>query len=251
MKPIFSHILLIISLLFAIGCAPTYYRPTLMNAPNFQKKGQTYFAAHLGGYGGDVQAAYAFAEHFAVQGNFGTADYEETTNATPPPGSGTTAQTRSTKGSLAEVAVGYFRPLDDVINLGIYGGYGWGGVKNDWDIEGASSAKLRKYFLQGTVGVNGKRVECIGSLKLAGLDYHDLSQTYTNQTYIEEFDVLRNTLMVAEYGVAVRVGFKNVKFQLQGNAMRQLTATKALFRREGSSIGVGVCFLFDTQKDKK
>ena len=63
----------------AMGCSPVYYQPNLMNMPNFRKKGEVYLATNLGGNGGDAQAAYAFSDHFMVQGNYMQGVYKDST----------------------------------------------------------------------------------------------------------------------------------------------------------------------------
>ncbi len=269
MKPIFFNILLIISVLSTIGCSPTYYQPTLVNAPNFHKKGQAYLAAHSSlGFAPtligatitdfsslicDVQAAYAITDHWAIQGNYEKGEYGKTTTSTAFFSTKTTTQKTMTKGTLGEFAIGYFRPINESIALSLYGGYGSGWIDNNWDFEGASSAKLRKYFLQGTIGTigtNAKRFELIGSAKLARLNYHDLSQTYTEQTYIDAFNVLKTPFTIAEFGTVARVGFKNIKFQLQGSFMHLFTITNPPLQYEGLSVGLGICVQFNKETNQ-
>lgn len=234
-----------------IGCSPTYYKVNLINAPNFREKGQTHLAAHIGGYGAEVQAAYAITDHLAIQGNYEKGEYvRTTTTSTSLFSSSTTTKTTSTEGALGEFAIGYFKPLNESIAMGLYGGYGSGRVDNNWDFEGASSAKLRKYFLQGTVGTNDENFQVIGSAKLARLNYYDLRQTYTNQGYIDAFNVLKSPLTVVELGAVIRVGFKHVKFQLQGNFISSSTITNPQFQPEALSIGLGICVQLGGNKNE-
>jgi hypothetical protein len=254
-----------------IGCSPVYYKPSLVNAPNFQKKGQTYLAAHsslgLGssveGFGttisnhstsiGDIQAAYAFADHFAIQGNYESGDNQQTITYAPFFGTTTPTKKTRTEGALGECAVGYFRPLNESIALGLYGGYGSGWIDNNWNTDGASSAKLSKYFLQGTIGTigkNAKRFEVIGSAKLARLNYYDLRQTYTNQGCIDAFNVLKSPLTVVEFGGVARLGFEHIKFQFQSSFIASSTITNPPFQYDGLSIGLGICVQLGGNKNE-
>ncbi len=252
MKSIFLNILLIISLL-AVGCSPVYYKPNLMNIPNFQKKDDVYLAAHLGGGVGDVQAAYAVGNHVAILGNYTQfSNTQEDGNAA---NSGETKTTK-TRGNIAEFAVGYFTPISENFTFALYGGYGSGSVENDWNVRGNSQADVKKLFVQPTFGVKFKNWEFVAGYKLANLTYYNLNQNYTEQAFIDNFEVLKRPIPILESGYAVRFGFEKVKFQLQLASVRLINAPSKTesgpkFSFESASIGVGICVQLNTKKSVK
>ena len=144
MKPVFN-IFICCVLFTAIGCSPVYYQPNLMNMPNFQQRGEAYFAASLyGNSGSDFQAAYAFADHFAVQGNFMRDMFKESVllRISEP------NINVNIKGHLGEFAIGYFNTLERNGTFGFFGGYGSGNIRNDWTTEGASFTSFSKPFIR-------------------------------------------------------------------------------------------------------
>jgi hypothetical protein len=239
MKTILFNVSILLALFTTIGCSPVYYKPALMNSPNFREKGQVHLAANLADAGGDIEAAYAITQHFAIQGNFlGAKKQTETTSTV---GTVTTKNTTTTNGSLGEIAAGYFSPLGKNGTFGLYGGYGLGKVKNDWNTEGVSSANFGKLFIQPTLGLRWNYVELIGSIKLANLNYTNLNQTFKKQAYIDQFNVLKNAIPIMETGLTLRVGAKRVKLQLQANSLKILRNSIPLFQYEESSFGAGIC----------
>jgi hypothetical protein len=238
---------LVFCMLFAsIGCSPVYYKPTLMNTPNFREKDQVHLAANIGAAGGDIEAAYAITNHFAVQGNYMAGS--RSTETTQTVGTTSTTTKKITNGGLGEVAAGYFMPLGTVGTFGLYGGYGLGKVKNDWNTEGSSSANFNKLFIQPSLGLRWDYFEVIISTKLANLNYTNLNQTFKNQTYIDQFNVLKNRIPIMETSLTLRGGGKRVKGQLQANALKILKNSIPLFQYEESSFGVGICVQLNGHK---
>jgi hypothetical protein len=249
MKPIFVKMLLFFSLISAVGCSPVYYKPNLANVPNFREKGQAYLAAHITN-GGEIQAAYAVNEHFAVLANYETAENPRTTTYSELFSSTIITKKTNTKGALGEFAVGYYAPLDKHLAWGLYGGYGSGYVENNWDFEGASSGKMRKYFLLSTLGLGNKYVEFICSAKLARLNYYDLRQNYKVQEYIDAFNVLKTPTTIVEIGSTLRFGLKNIKIQVQTNLMIIRKVSVPEFPSYPFSVGLGVCTQLNTKRSE-
>ena len=232
MKPVFN--IFICCIFFAaMGCSPVYYQPNLMNTPNFREKGEVHLAASVASNGGDVQAAYAFTNHFAAQINFTKAS--KTVN-----GSNNVA----IKGQLGEVAIGYFGLLSDQLTFGVFGGYGSGKVRNDWGTRGVSLASFNKLFVQPTIGIRIKQLEFIYAIKLANLSYHNQAQNFKEQSFIDDFDALKKPIPVLESGLTFRVGGEHLKFLLQASSMRLINKSNTAFRFEPSSLGFGICLQF-------
>jgi hypothetical protein len=245
MKPIFVKMLLFFSLISAVGCSPIYYKPTLMNVPNFRESRELFVAGNVGSSGTDAELAYAVSNHFAIQGNYMEA-YEEASSIGPPPTLKYTGE-----GNLTEFAAGYFTKIVNFPRLGfsICGGYGLGKVLNDRDIDGASSAKFNKSFIQQTLGFRDKNVEIIASVKFAKLKYTNLIQNYARQSLVDDFDALKNPIGIIEMGLIGRLGFRGFKFQSQINSTK-LLSNSPLFKYDEGAVSVGICIQLNTKRNE-
>jgi hypothetical protein len=243
MKPIFVKMLLFFSLISAVGCSPVYYKPNLMNVPNFCNKDEAFLVANLCDVGSEVQAAYAVTDHIGVQVNYATFSNKKTTETTQ-----NTSPQNVTTGLLTEGAIGYYEPFGEGFAFGIYAGYGVGNVQNNWNTQGSSSANLSKIFIQPTLGLKAKYFEWVISAKLANLTYSNLKHNYTNVEFINQFNLLKDPIPVWETAGIVRFGGKHVKLQLQTVIASTLNSTKPQFSMEGSSLGVGLCVQLNNQR---
>ena len=231
------NVLICCVFLAALGCSPVYYQPNLMNMPNFRKKGEVYLATNLGGNGGDAQVAYSFSDHFMVQGNYMEGVYKDSTRTI-------TLKPKSSiniKGNLGEFALGYFTMLSPNETFCFLGGYGRGKIDNDWGIEGSSSANFNKLFIQSNYGLRYDYFEIVTSLKLANLTYYNQEQSFKNQTFIDQFDVIRSPIPIVEAGMTIRGGGKNIKLQLQGTIMRPFKFSAPEFQYQVLTVGIGIC----------
>lgn len=232
------NVLICCVFLAALGCSPVYYQPNLMNMPNFQQRGEAYFAASLcGNNGSDFQVAYAFTDHFAVQGNFMSDMFKESVliRISEP------NINVNIKGHLGEFAVGYFNTLERSGTFGLFGGYGSGKISNDWSTEGVSFTNFNKPFIQLTFGTRSKYFELVTGLKLAQLRYYNQEQSFKNQTFIDEFDVIKSPMPIMEGGMTLKAGLKHVKLQLHGTLMLPLKPSVPDFPSQRISIGLGIC----------
>ncbi len=242
MKIIFFKIALFFTLFSTIGCAPVYYKPNLMNVPNFREKDELFAAAHVSDYGSDGQIAYAVGENVGIQANY-MAFSRLNSNS-----EAIKNNQKTTKGYLGEFAVGYFSPLSEYYTMGIYGGYGVGNVQNDWKAEGISSADLKKTFIQPSVGLRREHVELIVASKMGRMSYFNLNQTYTTSGLINEFNQLQSPIGFVEMSYTIRFGFKNVKLQLQATTLERFNTKLELSSYEKGTLGVGICVQLNTKK---
>jgi hypothetical protein len=244
MNTIFVKIVVFFSL-FAIGCSPAYYKPNLMTTPNFREKGEVHLAGHWADAGYDGEAAYAITNNVFVQGNIMVQSAKGSSSSSS---GNQTAYT--VKGQLGEVAVGYFVPFKKYGTLSVCGGYGSGYVNNNWAADGASSANISKLFIQPSIGIRRKHFDLVVSAKLANLTYSNLSQNYTQQSFITEFNALKSSIPIFESATVLRFGSENVKVQLSASSVSLLKYNES-FRYEGSSVGLGVCVQLNPKKDFK
>ena len=246
MKSLFN--VLICCIFFAaMGCSPVYYQPNLMNTPNFREKGEVYLAANSSDDGGDVQAAYAFSKHFAVQANFTKLGRQGSTSVTA--GQTTTTNTVIVKGYLGEAAVGFYSPMGRAATFGLFGGYGLGKISNDWANKGASLAYFNKPFIQSTLGLRYNSFELICSAKLANLTYYNQSENYNDQDFINNFQALKNPIPILETGGAIRVGWRFMKFQWQVTTTQLLKESTPSLPYDNTSTSFGVCIQFNSNKE--
>ena len=231
----------------AMGCSPVYYQPNLMNMPNFREKGEVYLAASKSNDGGDVQAAYAFSNHFAVQANFMKLGREGGTSITA--GSTTTTNTIVVKGYLGEAAIGFYSPMGKTATFSLFGGYGLGKISNNWASKGASLANFNKPFIQPTLGLRYNSFELIYSAKLANLTYYNQSEHYNDQDFISDFQALKRPIAILETGGAIRVGWKFLKFQWQVTTMQLLKASTPSLKYHDTSMDFGVCIQLNSRKE--
>jgi hypothetical protein len=232
--------------LFAIGCSPAYYKPNLMTTPNFREKGEVHLAAHLADAGYDGEAAYALTNNVFIQGSI----MVQSATGSSSSSSSSNQKSYTVKGQLGEVAVGYFMPVKKYGTLSVCGGYGMGNVNNNWSTDGASSANISKLFIQPSIGVRRKHFDLVLSAKLANLTYSNLSQNYTQQSFITEFNALKSPIPIFETATVLRFGSENIKVQLSASSVSLLKRDDS-FRYEGSSVGLGLCVQLNPKKDFK
>lgn len=232
--------------LFAIGCSPAYYKPNLMTTPNFREKGEVHLAGHWADAGYDGEAAYAITNNVFIQGSI----MVQSATGSSSSSSSSNQKSYTVKGQLGEVAVGYFMPVKKYGTLSVCGGYGGGYVNNNWAADGSSSANISKLFIQPSIGVRRKRFDLVVSAKLANLTYSNLSQNYTQQSFINEFNALKSPIPIFETATVLRFGSENIKVQLSASSVSLLKRDDS-FRYEGSSLGLGLCVQLNPKKDFK
>ncbi len=243
MNTIFVKTIVFFSL-FAIGCSPVYYKPNLMNTPNFREKEEVYWAGHITDRGYNGQAAYAITEHVFIQGDYMFSQKSESTKSS----NSTIVQTSKIVGKFGEIGVGYFQPTGKLGTFSVCGGYGFGTVINDWTNRGGSYADIHKLFLQSTFGLRGKYFEVVASVKLANLDYSSLEQNYTTSEFISQFDALKKPAIMLEPAAAMRFGGKRIKFQMALTTALLLKSSPS-FKYDEGAFGVGLCLQLNPKKD--
>ncbi len=251
MMPTFSKLLALLSLLATVSCGPTYYKPTVMNIPNFREKDEVHLATNIGtsnflySFHGDIQAAYALTNHLAIQANYmRSSDAVSYRNAT------SDEFDTDRFFSLGECALGYFMPFDKHGTFSIFGGYGAGKVRNNLKLNGECSADLGKLFVQSSMGYRDENIEFIGSIKLAALSYTNRQQTLKQQYDIERFNALNGLIPMIETGWTVRFGSEKVKFQCQATTALEL-GESPLFQYSILTLSGGICVQLNAKKKSK
>lgn len=190
------------------GCSHYYYAPNAHNVPLLKEKKDTKILLALSSgdefSGFEGQFATAVTDKVGIMANFFTASSsEEDSN-------------ESGKGSMFEIGAGYFKPLGQRFVFESYGGVGYGGVSNKYEI-GSSKVKFSKIFVQPAIGFSTKGFEAILSTRLAGLNYHSV-----NYQAVESYDLLElqyvndhKFSVLFEPALTIRGGWNKLKIQLQ------------------------------------
>jgi hypothetical protein len=250
MHPNFTKTLLLLSLLSTIGCSATYYKPNVMNMPNFKEKNEVFLSANLAtsdffyAFEGDVQAAYAVTKHLGIQGNYMRGSdivYEYRYQG---------SDEIKRFFSCSEAAVGYHTIYSDYLTFSVFGGYGRGRAENEVKNNGKSSADFSKLFIQPSAGFRMENVEFVISAKLASLNYKNSTQSLTEQSRRDNFFALQNTIPVVETGWMMRVGSDKLKFQLQATTATAL-GPNPLFQYSPLTLSTGFTVQLNTKPESK
>jgi predicted small lipoprotein YifL len=250
MKSVFVKMLLLVSLISAAGCAvadPIYYRTSVMNIPNFKEKSEVNLAINAAlPTAINVQAAYAFTNHLAIQGSYQTGSEIEQERG----GGFFGGRTQEVKRTFSdnEFALGYYTPIFEQSTFSIFGGYSAGKVVNDIKDKGLSSANFNKWFMQSSLGFRDKNVEFIGSIKMGNLKYTNLNQSYTQDEEVKNFEALKNPIPILETGWLMRAGYEDIKIQFQATTTHLLTEPVPKFKFDWLSLSGGICLQLNTKK---
>lgn len=235
------------------SCTHYYYGPNSLNVPLFKEQDEARVSAAISGAnettGFELQSAYAFGKNFGAMLNFYAAGGKDRTSISGPSG-GSNFIFEKGNGTITEIGVGYFQPLNArkwIIE--VYGGLGGGSVNNYYKDNEFSKVGLTKLFIQPSFGYSNEE----GTLETAiGMRFSSVKFNVKEANFItanNSFDNqqvrdIRNNdhIVFAEPSFLFRGGAKNVKIQVQltaSNALRQ----KAFFTQElNSSLGVIFCF---------
>ena len=240
MMSIFCKTLLALGLLLNIGCGSTYYKPTSMNTPNFKEKNELFLAAnaHASLRGGDVQAAYALTDHFAVQGNYMKNLAEHNSSGGSFLNSYSIKITKEI--TFGECAIGYFMQRNNFGTFSLFAGYGRGKVSNVIENRGQATADFSKVFVQSSLGFREKYAELVCSAKLATLQYTNVNHTYTSTDAINNLNALKNTIPILELGTVMRFGSEKIKGQMFLTGVTKLGGSN-LFEYDYFTVGFGIC----------
>jgi hypothetical protein len=204
------------------SCHHVYYAPNTANAPLLNQKGETrvnalYCSGGDSEYnGGEVQAAYAVSKNIGVMANFFSAGKsEEVYNY-----SSDQYHDEEGKGSYVEFAGGYFQALGKSKWIGeIYGGTGFGSVKNEYGFGDRSKVGVLKFFIQPAVGYKAKHFEFAIVPKVSLVNWNVKENHIVapaNESARYELGQVNNkkNFVVFEPAVLIRAGGSDFKFQL-------------------------------------
>jgi hypothetical protein len=232
-----SLALVALASLAASGCSPRYYAPNTHNVPQLTRAGDFSGAFTFGASRGELQGAYAFTPNVAAMINaaaFDQADDEQ--------GDGG-------QGGILELGLGYTTPFADRFHFSVFGLVGGGNVENHFPSTLASNpgttgileAKLARYGVQPSIGFRSTYFEAIGSVRVLGLRYSDVSGSlvFANEDQVQSLrSQTSHTLL--EPAITLRGGFETWKLQLQLGWSKNKGHSN--FRQEDGYLTAGVVY---------
>jgi hypothetical protein len=211
--------------LLCTSCYHVYYAPNTANAPLLAEKGETRINAlyTTGGDsdfdGGELQLAHAVGKHVGIMINGLTAGKSEEVTDYSSSGNNST-QTEKGSGSYIELAGGLFKNFDNKKKwIGeIYGGIGYGSVKNDYGSGDHSKVSDTKVFLQPAIGYKSRNFEVTLSPKVSLVNWKVKENRISsfNEDVKDELNYITQNprFFIFEPALLLRGGGKNVKLQL-------------------------------------
>lgn len=208
--------------ILAASCSLVLYSPVGQNVPLFREKGEALISAGIGSsdtqlftllgesnYADDpyVQAAFAFDSSLAVMSNYYKMHDREEVDAEV-----------KGHGSQFEIAIGKFWPIENSKWVGeVYLGAGTTSIKNQVNGD-ALNVKYLKTFVQPSIGYRGRIFEFAFTTKIGVVNYTHFTNQLSDQaqfTTAESFYKRNKSVIVFEPGFTYRIGWKNIKFQVQ------------------------------------
>lgn len=206
-----------VSIIFlTISCSPTLYIPNQQVVTSFNEKKETCVSGTIifDGFGitkgGDISVAHSITNHWALLGKY-THYYARNERTVGPIYTHTTT---GGKGIGTELGIGYFTKLK-TFNAELWLISGLGSVTNntsETDVLGNFSSRIFRTALQPALSYRKKYLEISLSSRLSHLHYYSIRGQY------EPYDeLLKNTpdYFFMEPALTIRLGMKNLKFQLQ------------------------------------
>jgi hypothetical protein len=229
-------------MLVLTGCAPVYYVPNVQNVPMLQGKGDGTFAVHAANLGGDIQGAYAVAEHVGIMVNAAVWHPKDDKD-----GDGAS-------GGLFEVGVGYHHNLAGNLTWENYLLLGGGSLENHFPSTAAQypattgklDAKFTRYGIQPSLSLHSRVFDSAVSLRLLGLHYSDVSGnlTYASQDQVAYLNSLSSQFLV-EPAFTFKAGWDPIKLQLQLGFSKNVTTQD--FRMRNGYVSLGL--VYDLRRD--
>ena len=235
---------LTVFLMLTAGCTHYYYAPNMHNVPLFQQKEELHL--NLSGSAGnefsagELQAAYAPADHFGIMVNGFLVDRKQNT------------EDEYGRGYLVEGGAGTFVLLDSNLIFESWLGLGYGKVENGYGNASASVLQFNRYFFQPSLGYTSDYFDFAVSLRFSGLRYNDirLTGTLVQRDHDEIEYINRNPFsLIIEPAFTLRVGWEYLKFQGQFGYSRNITNPE--LKQEELNLNVGLYITISDKYSKK
>lgn len=234
----YTSLLLIGIALMLSSCAHYYYVATPKNVPLFKEKNE--YRANLAlGFQGfevgtvDIQAAYSITDHIAVSANYLNAR------------GGNKSSGDWGAGNYYDVAVGYYKPINNRYIFEVFGGVGTSKQYHQYDENrGVSDLSFTSYFVQPSIGYSLKHFEIALSTTLSHLRFGTINVASVNSNMEPRLiNILTNrNSMLFEPCLTIRGGFDYVKIQMQGMTTSNLSHSNQWTQQFRLSMGLQFAF---------
>jgi hypothetical protein len=239
MKRILLFSAIVTVTLSGLNSCKTVYEPNTINTPLLNNHGE--FRAYVDP--SNVHLSYAITDHIGIMANgFRVSE-------------GTDNNSIRGNGGLAEIGMGYFRPMDGFI-FETYAGGGIGRVKfTEIRQEGNSSvvrnfsAEGTRFFVQPSFGYAGKYFEAAITPRLVMGKYNNVQTNYTTQEQIDGkfYNVNQPVWAFIEPALTLRGGYKWVKLQAQFGFSQKLNSQQLSYKSSFLNLGL----IFDINRSQE
>ena len=223
------------------SCTHYYYGPNsanlvLLNEKELKINGG--FAASDEFNAFEVQSAIAVTPRFAIMANGIIGGGQEDEELSEGNDSGSA--------QYGEVGIGYFKPLEsETYRFEIFGGLGFGGVENNYDINEASKVTFSKYFIQPGFGFRDDHFEWGFASRFSYVQHKLVSSNVTTTNNPEDFeDILQlgeePNSFLWEPGFVFRFGGPKIKGQIQYTYSLNLTNPQLQQERGILNAGISI-----------
>jgi hypothetical protein len=215
------------------SCQSYYYAPTMQHVPLFREAGELRAQAAFssaGAFGTEGQASYSLTNELAVMAGYTYFN-----------GGANQMGTSFSRGSMAELAAGYYKPLGQNYSVEVFGGMGLGSGRNRYLNGGDTRLHMAKAFVQPNMGFRNAALELALSTRLSVLNYYTLDiQGYFDSTDESQLAYLSDhrTSLMAEPAATLRLGWKAIKLQAQLGFAFNLTAPDLPINRGNANVGI-------------
>ncbi len=213
-------IFLLTSAIFVINSCSPVYVPNVINAPMLTNQKEIQAALHFGTSGFNPQFAYAITNHLGIMANGSFLDMTSDTSS---------SADFYHKHSFFEVGPGYYTNFGSRFKFGIYGGYGFGKIKGEYEnVLWTSRAEVKssRIFLQPTVGMTSKILDL-------GVSTRFVVVTFTQ-------DSEKDTGVMFEPAVTAKLGWDHVKIVGQLGVSYPINSESTHFQYQPGIGSLGV-----------
>lgn len=236
--------LIIISTLLLASCSPQYYAPNTQQIPGLKHQGSLAASVATTGSSVDIQAAYAFSDHYGIQVNGGIYPKQEDNSDNEYSGSG--------KGYLLEAGPGYYHPfLNDKLIFETYLLGALGHVNNDFpgtvttnpNTTGKIEAGVFRLAIQPSLLFTNKFFDVGVSTRIANIHYSNIqgSLIFGGEDQVEYLK-MENSHWLLEPAITLRLGYE--KFKVQAQIGKSLNLSNSDFRQSTGWLSLGLGYRF-------
>jgi len=227
------------------GCSHYYYVPNIHNVPLFREKDEFRISVSYGmgdeSNSFEMQGGWSAGKHLGITSSFIAAKGQSSNN-----------NDEWGKGSYIDLACGYYTPINEYGVFEVYGGIGGASQKHQYapstyNVADKAYIKSNRLFIQPAIGFEFKAFEFAFSTRFCRLSFTDVDFNLNNDSDEWELNRLQTitndgVYYFVEPAATVRVGWKNVKIQVQASFGSYQWSYELPF--ESFHMGLGVQFAF-------